>query len=82
MPLETPDNTGYMIAAYIVAPVILVGYLGSLWGRVRRTGGRADGRTGGRTVGRSDGRTVGRSDGRTVGRSDGQTSDSGGTGEG
>jgi hypothetical protein len=70
MPLETPDNTGYMIAAYIVVPVILVGYLGSLWGRVRRTGGWAAGRT------------VGRSDGQTVRRSDGQTSDSGGTGEG
>jgi hypothetical protein len=34
---ETPENTGYMIAAYVVAPVILGGYLGSLWARVRRT---------------------------------------------
>ena len=34
---ETPQNAGYMIAAYVVAPVILVGYLASLWGRVRRT---------------------------------------------
>jgi hypothetical protein len=33
---ETPQNAGYMIAAYVVAPVILVGYLASLWGRVRR----------------------------------------------
>ncbi len=37
---ETPQNAGYMIAAYVVAPVILVGYLVSLWGRVRRTLGR------------------------------------------
>jgi hypothetical protein len=42
---ETPQNAGYMIAAYVVAPVILVGYLASLWRRVRRTGGRAGGRT-------------------------------------
>jgi hypothetical protein len=33
---ETPQNAGYMIAAYVVAPVILVGYLGMLWGRVKR----------------------------------------------
>ena len=36
MPPETPQNAGYMIAAYVVAPVILVGYLVSLWGRVKR----------------------------------------------
>jgi hypothetical protein len=34
---EAPDNAGYMIAAYVVAPAILGGYLGSLWARVRRT---------------------------------------------
>ena len=39
MPAETPENAGYMIAAYVVAPVILVGYLGSLWRRVKRAGG-------------------------------------------
>ena len=33
---ETPQNAGYMIAAYMVAPAILVGYLVSLWGRVKR----------------------------------------------
>jgi hypothetical protein len=33
---ETPQNVGYMIAAYSVTPVILVGYLVSLWRRVRR----------------------------------------------
>ena len=36
MPAETPENVGYMIAAYVVAPVILVGYLVMLWRRVRR----------------------------------------------
>jgi len=37
MPAETPQNAGYMIAAYVVAPVILVGYLGMLWRRVKKT---------------------------------------------
>lgn len=36
MPADTPQNAGYMVAAYVVAPVILAGYLGSLWARVRR----------------------------------------------
>jgi hypothetical protein len=36
LPAETPQNAGYMLAAYIVAPVILVGYLLSLVRRVRR----------------------------------------------
>ena len=40
---ETPQNVGYMIAAYIVTPVILVGYLVSLWGRVRKVLGRGEG---------------------------------------
>ena len=51
---EAPENAGYLIAAYVVAPVILVGYLVALWGRVkravRRAGGQAGGRAGGRTV--------------------------------
>jgi len=33
---ETPQNAGYMVAAYVVAPVILVGYMVSLWRRVQR----------------------------------------------
>lgn len=33
---DTPQNAGYMVAAYVVAPVILVGYLVLLWRRVRR----------------------------------------------
>jgi len=41
LPAEPPQNGGYMVAAYIVAPVILVGYLVSLVGRVRKAmGGR------------------------------------------
>ncbi len=59
MPAETPENVRYMIAAYVVAPVILAGYLGSLWGRVKRAGGQAVGRSGGQAGGRSDGRTGG-----------------------
>ncbi|HET9040140.1 MAG TPA: hypothetical protein VFN40_08225 [Gemmatimonadales bacterium] len=40
---ETPQNAGYMIAAYVVAPVILVAYLVSLWVRVRKMVGRSGG---------------------------------------
>jgi hypothetical protein len=54
MPAEPPGNVGYMIAAYVVAPVILVGYLGSLWRRVKRVG-----RSGGQASERPDGRTGG-----------------------
>jgi hypothetical protein len=28
-----PDNAGYMVAAYVVTAVILVGYAGMLWRR-------------------------------------------------
>jgi hypothetical protein len=52
---EAPENVRYMIAAYVVAPVILGGYLVSLWRRVKR----AVGRSGGQAVGRSDSRTAG-----------------------
>jgi len=38
MAAELPQNGGYLIAAYIVTPVILVGYLVSLWRRVKRAG--------------------------------------------
>jgi hypothetical protein len=34
---EIPQNGGYMIAAYIVAAVILVGYALSLYLRTRRS---------------------------------------------
>jgi hypothetical protein len=33
---EPPHNVGYMVAAYVVAPVSLVGYLMSLLRRARR----------------------------------------------
>jgi hypothetical protein len=36
MPAEIPQNGGYLLAAYVVTPVILVGYVVSLWRRVRR----------------------------------------------
>ena len=51
MVLETPQNAGYMIAAYVVAPVILGGYLATLWRRVRRAVGKTDGRAGGQAGG-------------------------------
>jgi hypothetical protein len=31
-----PDNAGYMVAAYVVTAVILVGYAAGLWRRARR----------------------------------------------
>jgi hypothetical protein len=31
-----PDNEGYMVAAYVVTAVILVGYAVGLWRRARR----------------------------------------------
>ncbi len=31
-----PDNAGYMVAAYVVTAVILVGYAVRLWARARR----------------------------------------------
>jgi hypothetical protein len=40
LPAETPQNAEYMVAAYVVAPVILGGYLALLWRRVRRVTGR------------------------------------------
>jgi hypothetical protein len=41
-----PDNGGYMIAAYLVTAVVLLGYAGGLWRRARRAireTGTADG---------------------------------------
>jgi hypothetical protein len=32
----TPDNAGYMIAAYVVTAVICLGYAVSLWRRAGR----------------------------------------------
>ena len=33
---ETPSNGGYMVAAYVVASLIYLGYVLVLWGRTRR----------------------------------------------
>jgi hypothetical protein len=33
---EPPQNGEYLVAAYIITPVILLGYLGLLWRRARR----------------------------------------------
>ncbi|MGH7511344.1 MAG: hypothetical protein ACREOQ_00335 [Gemmatimonadales bacterium] len=38
MPADMPQNGGYLVAAYVVAPVILVGYLVMLWRRVSAAG--------------------------------------------
>ena len=40
MPADLPQNGQYLVAAYVVAPVILVGYLVSLWRRVSRAASR------------------------------------------
>ena len=37
MPDTVPQNGGYMIAAYVVAAVILIGYALSLYLRARRS---------------------------------------------
>jgi hypothetical protein len=37
MPNQVPQNGGYMIAAYILAAVILIGYSLSLYLRARRS---------------------------------------------
>jgi hypothetical protein len=31
-----PDNAGYMVAAYVVTAVILVGYAVNLWSRAKK----------------------------------------------
>jgi hypothetical protein len=36
MPVEPPQNGGYMVAAYVVATVILLVYGIGLWRRARR----------------------------------------------
>ena len=37
MPTEPPQNGGYLLAAYVVATVILVGYWVRLWLVSRKT---------------------------------------------
>jgi hypothetical protein len=36
MPVDPSANGGYMVAAYVVTAVILVGYAVSLWRKTRR----------------------------------------------
>ena len=36
---ETPQNGGYMVAAYVVAAAIYLGYALSLWNRARKVSG-------------------------------------------
>jgi hypothetical protein len=37
MPLEPPSNGGYLVAAYVVTTIILVGYWARLWRRGRKS---------------------------------------------
>ena len=39
---ETPSNGGHMVAAYVVASVIYLGYVLVLWGRTKRVTTRED----------------------------------------
>jgi hypothetical protein len=41
-----PDNEGYMVAAYVVTAVILVGYSAGLWRRARKAVEREDPKSG------------------------------------
>ena len=36
MPLETPQNGEYLVAAYVITAVILLGYWVALWRRTKR----------------------------------------------
>ena len=37
MLVEPPQNGEYLVAAYVVTAVILLGYLGALWRRARKS---------------------------------------------
>jgi hypothetical protein len=47
MPFETPQNGGFLLAAYVVAAVIYLAYATSLWvrsrGAIREAGKRGSG---------------------------------------
>jgi hypothetical protein len=47
MPFETPQNQSYLVAAYVVAAVIYLGYAVSLWRRSRKALTEAGRRVGG-----------------------------------
>ena len=38
--MEYPDNGAYMVAAYVVAAVVIVGYAASLFYRIRKAAQR------------------------------------------
>jgi hypothetical protein len=40
MPPETPQNGEYLVAAYAITVVILLGYWGTLWSKVKTRAGR------------------------------------------
>jgi hypothetical protein len=40
--IEPPANGGYLVAAYIVTAMIVLGYAGALWRRARRVLGGDD----------------------------------------
>jgi hypothetical protein len=37
MPAETPQNGEYLVAAYVIATIILMGYWVALWRRAKRS---------------------------------------------
>jgi hypothetical protein len=37
VPVEPPENSGYMIAAYVIAAVVLIGYWLALWRRAKNS---------------------------------------------
>jgi hypothetical protein len=37
MPAETPQNGEYLVAAYVVTTVILLGYWAALWRRAKKS---------------------------------------------
>jgi hypothetical protein len=39
MPPETPQNGEYLVAAYVIASAILIGYWGMLWRRAKKSVG-------------------------------------------
>ena len=39
MPPDTPQNGEYMVAAYVITVVILLGYWVTLWRKVKNPGG-------------------------------------------
>ncbi len=40
MPPETPQNGEYLVAAYVITAIILLGYWGTLWSKVIARGRR------------------------------------------